>query len=98
MKYTFLGVTRFLKSVSRSTKPIKVRRTELIGLDGCCEEYDDYFLIKVHKSLENNYSIDVLLHEVAHADAWGMDKDVHGRNWGIQYSRLYRLLLDKYFN
>lgn len=95
---TYLGVRMFykaikvLKKASICNMPIKVRRTSLKGLDGCCEKKDDHFLVKINKNLPENHAIDVLIHEIAHADAW--DKagtDIHGDIWGVCYSRLYRI-------
>lgn len=70
---------------------VKVRRLPLKGLDGSCEKKDSYFLVKINNNLPENHSIDVLIHEVAHAVAWDKSGDVHGDQWGICYSRLYRI-------
>jgi len=82
-----------LKKASNSKLPIKVRRVHLNGLDGCCEERNTYFLIKINKNLSESHSIDVLIHEIAHADAWDKtgEDDIHGDIWSICYGRLYRI-------
>lgn len=86
----FYKAARILKSISNAGMPIHIRRVKMKGLDGSCEERDSYFLIKINKSLNENHAIDVLLHEFAHADAWDKDTDMHGKNWGLSYSRIYR--------
>ena len=63
-------------------------------LDGSCQFVDNHFLVKVNRLLDEYHSIDVLLHEVAHVVAWEKDEDVHGRNWGLAYSKIYRKFLD----
>lgn len=98
LKPTFIGVSRYLKSITNSDLPIKVRREKLVDLDGSCEKKDNFFLVKINKELTENVAIDVLIHEMAHVDSWDMNADVHGRNWGLSYSRLYRLFLQKYFD
>lgn len=80
-----------LKKVSICSLPIKVRRLSLNGLDGVCIKKDSHYLIKINKNLTENHAIDVLIHELAHADAWNETiDDIHGDIWGINYSRLYR--------
>lgn len=71
--------------------PIEVKRIKLKNLDGCCEDKSTHFLVKINKELSENHSIDVLLHEIAHADAWFEGSNSHGSKWGMCYSRLYRL-------
>jgi hypothetical protein len=68
------------------------------GLDGQCEKKRDRFIIKVSKRLSENYSVDVLLHEIAHALAWEQDADIHGPNWGKAYSKVYRMYLRKFLD
>jgi hypothetical protein len=87
---TFQKAVRVLKKLIITTKPVKVRRVHLIGFDGICEEKTDYFLIKIDKNLTEQHSIDVLLHEVAHVEAWD-DDQTHGNAWALSYGRLYRL-------
>lgn len=92
----FYKAVRFLKSISTAELPIKIKRVNMENLDGSCEEKKSYFLIKINKELDENHAIDVLLHEMAHADAWGKDQDVHGKNWGLSYSRIYRKYDEKF--
>lgn len=87
---TFYAAVRYLKQMTLAHKPIKVRRLPLDGYDGLCEDKDDYFLVKINKNLSEHHSIDVLLHEIAHAEAWGKEP-VHGKVWAISYGRLYRI-------
>lgn len=92
MPVTFQKAVRFLKTVAITKKPIRVRRMALNGFDGTCEDKTDFFLVKINKNLTEAHSIDVLLHEVAHAEAepWD-DSVVHGTKWALSYGRLYRL-------
>lgn len=93
----FRNVATFFKTSNLVDKPISIRRTNLKnGLDGICEKVNDRFFIRINKDLPENYSIDVLIHEVAHAVAWEKDADIHGLNWGKAYSRVYRMFLENF--
>jgi hypothetical protein len=93
----FREVASFFKNSNLVEEQISVRRVKIReGLDGLCEKKDDKFIIKVSSNLNENYSIDVLIHEVAHAVAWDKDTDIHGPNWGRAYSKVYRLFLEKF--
>ena len=93
----FRKVAVFFKNYNLVEKPISVRRMILRnGIDGLCECKNDKFIVKVNKKLPENYSIDVLIHEIAHAVAWGKDPDVHGPNWGKAYSKVYRIFLENF--
>ena len=95
----FRKVAEFLKESKLVELPVKIRKIHLKeGLDGLCEYKEDKFIIKISQSLPENYSIDVLIHEFAHAVAWGKDIDVHGTNWGKAYSKVYRLFLEKFID
>ena len=91
----FYQTIRFLKRVVRSDKPIKVRCLKFSDdLDGICIDNDTHFLIKISKGLTVGHAIDVLIHEIAHVEAWGKEKDPHGAAWGKAYSRIYREYLN----
>lgn len=91
----FYESMRFLKKVVRSTKPVKVRRMKLPDdLEGLCIERTNYFLIKVSNELTVGNAIDVMIHEFAHVESWGKQKDAHGVVWGKCYSRLFREYYD----
>lgn len=93
----FREVAIFFKNSNLVEEPISVRRSKTRkGWDGQCEKKDDRFIIKVNPNLNESYSIDVLIHEVAHAVAWGKDSDHHGPNWGRAYSKVYRLFLENF--
>jgi len=93
----FREVVNYFKESKLVVEPISVRRLKLRnGLDGQCEKINDRFIIKINTNLIENYSIDVLLHEWAHALAWGKDADIHGPNWGKAYSKVYRMFLEKF--
>lgn len=95
----FREVAGFFKNSNLVDDPISVRRMKIRDdLDGSCEKKDDKFIIKVSSNLNENYSIDVLIHEIAHAVAWDKDTDMHGLNWGRAYSKVYRLFLEKFVN
>ena len=90
-------VVTFFKNSNLAEKPIVIRRVRLKStLDGQCEVKNGMFLIKINRNLSENYSIDVVIHEVAHAVAWDKDVDVHGPNWGRAYSKVYRLFLENF--
>jgi hypothetical protein len=95
----FREVADYFKTCNLVDEPISVRRVKIrIGIDGLCEKKNNRFLIKVNPNLSENYSIDVLIHEVAHAVAWDKDTDIHGPNWGRAYSKVYRLFLERFIN
>ena len=95
----FREVVRFFKNCNLVAEPINVRRLKLRkGLDGLCEKQNNKFVIKVNINLSENYSIDVLIHEIAHVIAWDKDIDVHGLNWGKAYSKAYRMFLEEFRN
>jgi hypothetical protein len=96
MAYTlFYDSMRFLKKVVRSNKPVKVRRMKLTDdVEGLCIEKSDHFLIKVSNELTMSHAIDVMIHEFAHVEAWGKQRDAHGSVWGKCYSRLFREYYD----
>lgn len=93
----FRKITRFLKTHAGVKYPIYIRRVKMAKtLDGDCE-FDakrKCFLIRINKGLNEQHSIDVAIHEIAHAMAWGLDNDWHGSNWGRCYSKIYRKFLD----
>ena len=95
----FREVASFFKNSNLVDESISVRRVKIReGYDGLCEKKNDKFMIKVNSNLNENYSIDVLIHEVAHAVAWDKDADIHGPNWGRAYSKVYRLFLGRFVN
>lgn len=94
----FYQVARYLKTVVKAKMPIHVRRIKMRELAGSCEEKEKYFLIKIDKNLSEEHAIDVLIHEISHAEAWDMDADWHGRNWGIAYSRIYRCFSEEFLS
>jgi hypothetical protein len=100
MEYKFFRkVVKFLKESNLVEKQISIRRCKLgKGFDGLCELKNNGFLLRIDKNLPENHSVDVLIHEFAHAVAWGKDTDVHGPNWGKAYSKVYRLFLEKFLN
>lgn len=95
MAYTFKKVAEFLKKSSGVKKPIKVRRVKMSDdLDGECEYYKGQYTIKINRTLNEAHAIDVLMHEIAHAMSWNTEANDHGRQWGIAYSKVYRMFLD----
>lgn len=93
----FRQVAYFIKKSNVAEYPISIRRAKLKkGFDGLCEFKNEKFLIRINQQLQESHSIDVMLHEVSHAVAWGKDNDFHGLNWGKAYSRIYRMYLEKF--
>ena len=54
------------------------------------------FSIRIHKDLNPDSAVLVLLHEWAHALSWAYDEtiDEHGPEWGVAYSRVYSCWLE----
>lgn len=83
--------------------PISVRRIKLSRhLDGRCWKHGKKFLIEIDKSLDQQRTIDVLIHEWAHARAWNhmldaattdeqFNKLAHDAAWGVAYSEVYSI-------
>jgi len=95
----FREVANFFKNSNLVEETLSIRRLKLRdSLDGLCEKVDDKFIIKVNANLPENYSIDVLIHEVAHALAWDKDTNLHGPQWGKAYSKAYRMFLEEFMN
>jgi hypothetical protein len=84
---------RHLKKELPISQPVKYRRVPMKGNDGVCIHANGRFIIKIDRTFEEYYAIEILMHEYAHALAWGKDKDVHGPQWGIAYSVVYRKFL-----
>jgi len=94
---TFYKVVRQMRKHLPILYPIHVRRVRMPkGDDGDCEFKKDKFRIRIEKTLPENYAIDVLLHELAHALDWDSGEhsdDEHGPTWGEAYSAIYRHFL-----
>ena len=87
----FYKAIPYIKSISTSKLPIKVRRKYIKeNMNGFCTKKDGYFLIVIDKSLSEEHAIDILLHEIAHADSWSEGIN-HDLDWAIAYRRLYQL-------
>jgi hypothetical protein len=94
----FRKAVSICKKFSKCTCPIYVRRSKISdNLDGYCTKLTNRFEIRINRQLPLYVSVDVLLHEVAHAMAWDKDIDDHGDNWGKAYSKIYRIFLREYF-
>ena len=94
---TYKKLVVFLKKKYPDQR-VNIRRTTVPAkFDGMCEQKkDNSFTIRIDKNLPEYYSIDVLLHEFAHVLSWSKDKNVHGNNWGIAYSKVYRAYLEEF--
>lgn len=94
---TYRSLVAFLKKKYPDFR-VSIRRTTLPErFDGlCAQKKDNTFSIRIDKTIPERYVIDVLLHEFAHVMAWEKDSNVHGVNWGIAYSKLYRAYLEEF--
>ncbi len=93
----FNEVAKFLKKNCKLDYPLSIRRVKLRREhEGECELKDGKFYIRVDRNLSEDHSIDVALHEVAHAMAWNKDEDMHGLSWGKAYSKIYRKFIDDF--
>lgn len=88
----------FLKKNSGVKHSISVKRISLKNLDGLCKFTNNKFIVLISNKLSISHSIDVAIHEIAHAMCWGKEKDKHGDMWGICYSKLYRIFLNDFLN
>lgn len=94
----FRKAATFLKQNVELSIPLKIRRIKLSSMDGYCQKQQNCFYIAINRELNEEHSIDVLLHEVAHAMSWDKDKDEHGPSWGLSYSKVYRKFLYGYID
>ncbi len=74
--------------------PLSIKRVKMSdSYDGVCEKKDGKFFIKINKNLKENSACDCVIHEVAHALAWGLEDNFHGAKWGEKYAFAYRIFL-----
>jgi hypothetical protein len=102
----YYQVLRILRKHLPTAFPVQVRRTPLKGDDGDCTKHKSHFVIRIRKNLNQQQSIDTLVHEWAHARAWshlddGMENDEfikssHDARWGVAYSECYRVYEQHY--
>lgn len=79
--------------------PVRVTRPKKMQEWGTCEKLadPDRFLIRVHKELDPDWAVAILVHEWAHARTWVEDPrlDHHGPEWGVAYARCYQALFGR---
>ena len=88
------------KNLPLSSKVI-LRRIPLSDQGWCCpaEDEDDPIEIIIDRRLSNEFQIEVLIHEYAHAVVMCRTKrvgDLHDSKWGIAYAEVYRCVLKYY--
>lgn len=88
--------------------PISVKRIKLPKrLEGRCWKHGKSFKIEIDKNLDEARSMDVLLHEWAHARAWNhmldtaqddeaFNKLAHDAAWGVAYAEIYCVYEQKF--
>lgn len=80
---------------------VSVRRKKIDRkYHGRCWRREDFFEIQIDKTLDEEFSIAILLHEWAHARSWNLLYDsysaeefllnCHDAAWGIAYAEVYR--------
>lgn len=94
------ALLRMLKDECPAAFPVSVRRVKLSKLEGRCWKQGKKFHIQIDKSLDESRSMDVLLHEWAHARAWNhrldnaetdeaFNKLAHDAAWGVAFAEIY---------
>lgn len=78
--------------------PVRVVRRKLKDSWGWCEFQEDKqeFLIVIHPTTSPNWSLELLIHEWAHAMDWFSAEDPetdHGASWGVCYARAYTAVM-----
>ncbi len=78
--------------------PVKVIRRKLEDCWGWCEfnEARQEFLIVIHPTTSPNFSLELLIHEWAHAMDWfsvGEADTDHGATWGVCYAKAYTAVM-----
>lgn len=77
----------------------RVRRISTKASYGTCQKRGDVFFISIHKDLNDELAIHILVHELAHMITWDKcieSEEIHDDRWGKAYSKVYRLYVDKY--
>ena len=94
----FLEAARMLRAYCPTEFPVMVRRVSLKdGFFGDCSKGEKAFLVRVNKALDKDFQIWVLVHEYAHAMAWGfegMHESEHTPHFGVCYARAYNAVFD----
>jgi len=82
--------------------PVKVRRgkisSEIYGDSSIGEKPTAHFLIRIATGMDENTTLETLLHEWAHCLSWTASHQrikEHGPEWGIAYARVYRCIVDE---
>lgn len=98
----YRSLLKMLKADCPAAFPISVRRVKLSKLEGRCWKDGKKFHIQIDTSLDESRSMDVLIHEWAHARAWNhrldaaptdeaFNKLAHDAAWGVAYAEIYCL-------
>lgn len=73
---------------------ISIQRTGMSSkFNGYCFQQRGKFYIRIHRELEEEAAISILIHEIAHVLSWHVKED-HGFGWGRAYSKAYRDFLE----
>lgn len=75
--------------------PTRVRVERVRGALGDCGLIRDRLVVRVDSRLDGYQSAAVLIHEWAHAMAWGRERVDHDRAWSDRYGRVYRAFYDR---
>jgi hypothetical protein len=96
----YYKVVKTIKGKCGCKYPINIRRMKLSStLCGDCsfDKDNKKFHIRINKNQSIAASIDTIFHEISHCLSWDKDKDDHGEQWGIAYSKIYRIY-EKYIH
>jgi hypothetical protein len=96
-------ILRKLIKIIPAAFPVELRITNMTLTDGWCSRYPDRFLIMLSGCVSRGQSINVLLHEYAHALAWNhsdiseetFERLSHGPAWGVAVSSVYQAFITK---
>ena len=90
--WKYYQVIRTLREKCHSRYPVVIRRVEMSDCWGECyfDEDKKKFIIHIDKNMSQDYAIDTVLHEIAHIFTY-KKRQLHGKDWGIAYSRIYRI-------
>jgi len=98
----FLRAERALRAQIRCRRPVVVylRSGQDMGDDAGCSclaiqarPLRQVVVADISADMTAHEAIETLIHEYAHAAAWGRDRDPHGPEWGKAYSRCYRVVV-----
>ena len=90
------------RAVEKLERYCPLDRSVVIDADSPVRHYADatrfqtHFLIRLYRGADADTGRELLAHEWAHCRAWHRSRTDHGPQWGVEYARAYRVLVDNW--